>query len=208
MDVGSNMKSPFELKNLNDIEFFKISNDLYTKNINRLFPFHNNAEYSLIGINPVEIIPLCNFVYSPRLKKCAKIIAKYLCTRIDIFCPVIVGYKDSIYQLMNPPIAESHNDKLILCDGMHRVFLAKEMRLPKIYILLIENVKTPLPGAISSWDNVQISDKTKLITENIHDFVEDNFTGYTLISNSSKMFVRKNPCDHNKLFLEIISSQA
>lgn len=66
-----------------------------------------------------------------------------------------------------PPIVEQHEFNLVIMDGIHRNYIAKQAGLT-LNVILIENVDLPFPCAIKDWSEIKIislSDKPKNIKE-------------------------------------------
>jgi hypothetical protein len=57
-----------------------------------------------------------------------------------------------------PPIIEVHNNKLILLDGVHRNFIAKQSGT-NTECIIIEGIKTPFPCAVRPWEEIKIVDE-------------------------------------------------
>ncbi|TSC89278.1 MAG: hypothetical protein G01um10143_659 [Parcubacteria group bacterium Gr01-1014_3] len=66
-----------------------------------------------------------------------------------------------------PPIIERHGDDLVVMDGIHRNFLAKQMGIT-LNAIVLENVSAPFPCAVKSWSEIQVipvADKPKALED-------------------------------------------
>lgn len=63
--------------------------------------------------------------------------------------------------IISPPLVEQSVDDggvLVLVDGLHRVVIAQELKLPTISVTLIKNTACPLPVKPVSPDEIQLCD--------------------------------------------------
>ena len=76
-----------------------------------------------------------------------------------------------------PPIIEKHGSSLVVMDGIHRNYIAKQTGVA-INTILIENVSIPFPCGLRNWDEVKIislKDKPKDINERYFNLNKNSF---------------------------------
>lgn len=179
-------KIPFDILTLE-----KIDETLFLDSIKKKIHIHQNANYKLISISPGEIYPLTKFVYNYRLEKANKLLIKYTANSISPYSPIFLNYSNLLCQIVAPPIIEMHNNKFVLCDGTHRVFMASQKGFKKIVCMLIENVIKPLPGDINEWKNVRIKNSEVPVNQNFINYHPEYLAGYTWIFNNEKVWFEK-----------------
>jgi hypothetical protein len=134
------------------------------------------------------IIPLCKFVFKERLLLAQKLVEQYAKQNISLFCPVSVSFSSGQKQLIAPPILERRDGKYILCDGMHRVYVARQCETVNLKCLVIDRITIPLPGKPQSWGAVRVSDVQLPVERNFEDFRPEFLTWYTKAFNGLKAF--------------------
>ena len=148
--------------------------------------FDNNLKYSIKKIKVNDILPTSIYVKNSRLEY-AKFTAKKLREQnIDLYEPHI-KYDGNLYRLVPPPIVESRKEGLVLCDGTHRVMVAKELDIKEIIILYVENAYKPLAGQVTSWSKIIRTDKSYKTEDNFLNFCQEGMTGYSKFCNSEIM---------------------
>lgn len=74
-----------------------------------------------------------------------------------------------------PPIIEVHENKLVLLDGVHRNFIAKQSGT-NTECIIIEGVKTPFPCTPKPWSEIKVVDeKPKNIEDRYFDLKRELF---------------------------------
>lgn len=168
-----------------------INETQFLKSLEEKLEFHRSANYSIMEVSLCDIKPLTKYVYNFRLDKANELLKKYSEKNISPFKPIFLNYMNEYCQLVSPPILELHNDKLVLCDGTHRVYEALIIGLEKIFCLLIKNVSNSLPGDINEWQNVKVLNEEVPVNENFINYRPENLTGYTWIFNNEKTWFEK-----------------
>ena len=54
-----------------------------------------------------------------------------------------------------PPIIEKHDGQIVIMDGIHRNFIAKQIGSP-INAIVVENVAIPFPCSLHSWNEIEV----------------------------------------------------
>jgi len=174
---------------LSDVEYIKSLNDKIAFDFfNKLNNFHKKPRYEIKEILIDDLIPLTKYVYNFRIKKTEQIYNFYLENKIDLYKPILLEWRNKINQYISPPIIEVHNDKYIVCDGMHRIFYAKMKKKQKIYCFIINNPSTEVPSDLNTLDNISIIENEVPIDENFINLKKDKLKGYTWIFNSEACF--------------------
>jgi len=159
--------------------------------ISELFAFHEHAMYEIAEVPLTRVVPLCNFVYTHRLGRARVLLAAYENAGLAPFEPAVAIYQDGQAQIIAPPILEDRAEGLILCDGMHRVVLARRLGLGLLTVLVVKGATTPLPGETNAWENVQEAEEQKPVEENFVQFKPAGWTGYTKILNSAAVWCKR-----------------
>lgn len=76
-----------------------------------------------------------------------------------------------------PPIIEKHGSDLIIMDGIHRNFIAKQAGMA-LNAILVEGVKMPFPCSVKDWEMISVIpvlEKPKDINERYFDLNKDLF---------------------------------
>jgi|SRR3989338_4558157 len=76
-----------------------------------------------------------------------------------------------------PPIVERHGKKLVIMDGIHRNYIAKQFGV-SINVILVEDISIPFPCGMREWDELQVislNDKPKDINERYFDLTKELF---------------------------------
>jgi hypothetical protein len=134
------------------------------------------------------IIPLCRFVFRERLMQAGMLIDYYRNNHVPLFTPIAVHYPCGVRQIVAPPILESRGDDYILCDGMHRVYTARQNGEVELKCLVINGVSIPLPGKPQTWESVRINEIQLPVQHNFEEFRPEFLTWYTKAFNGIKAF--------------------
>jgi len=76
-----------------------------------------------------------------------------------------------------PPIVERHGKNLVIMDGIHRNFIAKQFGV-SINVILVEEISIPFPCSMREWCELQVislNDKPKDINERYFDLTKELF---------------------------------
>lgn len=140
---------------------------------------YQNAHLSLQTVCPEEVLPLAMYALLPQITFITSLYEKLKQSQIDIldFDSQItsVDYSWGKQGRLAPPLIEIHDGRMLLVDGLHRVYLAKLLGLGTISVVIADGVKTSLPCLPVTWDDVILTDtvpsanlKRKFITGNPH----------------------------------------
>lgn len=133
-----------------------------------------NADISLGCIDPNLLLLGQKFIYRKNytaiLENFHNLFPNFAMSRgTSKLTPYIIIGKDAegryVIAHYLPPIIEVHGDKLILLDGVHRSFIAKQCG-DSPQTIIIRGVETPFPCTPRPWDEIQIINEKP---ENIED---------------------------------------
>lgn len=71
---------------------------------------------------------------------------------------LLLNLFDSEVALISPPLIEKWNGQNLIVDGLHRVLLARMLKLERISVILVENVDIDLVAYPCRWSEVTICD--------------------------------------------------
>lgn len=146
------------------------------------YPLFSQVFYKVFNI--CDIHPSCLHVYSERLLHAER--SLFLCRKFNIKPgePYIEIYDNGEQHIVVSPIIEYREGKLLLCDGMHRIFTMRKAGIQKVFCIIVYDSPLPLAGKINSWDNVSIEDRQLPVKENFIDYNPNGLTGYSKFCNS------------------------
>lgn len=143
---------------------------------------------SILPVNVDQIVPLCKYVFSERLMRTRTLLEHYTANDVPLYQPIIIAFPSGARQIVAPPILERRDNRFILCDGMHRVYTARQICKQTLKCLVIDNVDIPLPGRPLTWGSVQVNDVQLPVEQNFDEFRPEFLTWYTRTFNGMKAF--------------------
>lgn len=152
--------------------------------------FDKKLHYSIEQILTDDIEPTSLYVQNERLRY-AYLTAKNLIKHGFKLYEPHIKYNGRSYRIVPPPIIEEREQKLVLCDGTHRIITAKEMKIKEVMVIVVRNTYLPLAGDITAWENIVRTDNVYRSYENFVNYCCEGMTGYSKFCNSSIMEVEK-----------------
>lgn len=76
-----------------------------------------------------------------------------------------------------PPIVERHGKHVVIMDGIHRNYIAKQF-WPSINVIFVENISIPFPCGMREWEELQViglNQKPADINERYFDLTKELF---------------------------------
>jgi hypothetical protein len=116
----------------------------------------------------------CNYVKESKIGHTLDLLNAYEQQGIPSFQTCLALSHDR-RSLILPPILERHGDKLILIDGMHRLFCQLVHRQVPTATCLVIDKAWPLPGDPIPLAHVQVWPRRRPRPEGFHDYKEGNF---------------------------------
>jgi len=146
-----------------------------------------------IGLSRVyvsSVMPLCRHVVRGRLSV-AEAIARIMGEAgLELYVPLLVhSCHDYRWRLIMPPVLEKHRGRLIVVDGMHRMWYAFVNKIPSVWIACVEQPPLPLPARPISWDDVSETDVRHGKEQTMVDFDPQVFRPVSRLLNSALMVV-------------------
>jgi hypothetical protein len=169
---------------------YRVNRDLFLNCIASLLRFHSSATYEVAPVTIGDLRPLCKFVSPSRIAEAATLEAIFRASELALFEPAVLMFPGGLAQLIAPPVVELRPEGMILCDGMHRVFLMRSRQYREVTALLVNGVTLPLPGRPGNWADVRVSGQEHTLEEKFTEFNVAGFTGYTRVFNSSVVWTR------------------
>lgn len=176
--------------------------DLLTRNVclrgYHAFPYED-AEISIVETYAANFWPAQTYVLRPNIHHLMNLRDMLIsCHGVDILALngfLRLSYGDKKRDIL-PPIAEKQDGRWIICDGMHRLYLAQLLNV-KVSVLCIEGVDPdypyyayPNPGM---WKDVQVVDSVPNSQNkkwhrmyNYKDFYRDFNTAFENVGDSRK----------------------
>ena len=136
------------------------------KEVKQFLPYRC-SNISLVSISPNDLAPCAMYILKDNLERTIKMSRDFQEQGIDIFqlprdkTQVYYDWGQSRGAVISPPIVEISEDDgniKVVTDGLHRVFLARELGLKTINVIAISNTAAPLPFLPLSWDEVKITE--------------------------------------------------
>lgn len=154
--------------------------------IKQKFPESKGLEYVKIPTNKIE--PSALHVYTQRLQH-AKEMYK-LCNEknIDFGAPYIEIYTNGKKHIVVPPIVELRDNRYLLCDGMHRLYIFKKVGIQNVYCILVQQPTLPLAGEINVWENVTVEKQQLPVNMNFIKYNPKGLTGYSHFCNGEEFW--------------------
>lgn len=156
-----------------------------------------------IDVSSVE--PLCRFVTSRRLETARQLFRMCNMLNVPFGTPLEILFEDGTVQFVAPPVVEARSGAYVLCDGMHRLFIARRENVSTIVVTILRNVTIPLPGRILSWADVKERTREQPVQRNFADFKTHFLTWYTRVFNSRVVFAT-NRNAHETQFISLADS--
>lgn len=123
---------------------------------------YQNARLSLQTVCPEEILPLAMYALLPQITFITSLYENLRHFRIDILnldqAITSLDYTWGKQGRLAPPLIEIRDGRLLLVDGLHRVYLAQLLGLETISVVIADGVKTPLPCLPVSWGDLILTD--------------------------------------------------
>ena len=113
----------------------------------------NDISLRTVQIN--NLFSLCHIVKTYKFPFTLSLINAYQTQKVNIFnpCEVVSSNKPEKTVLL-PPILEAHDDKLVIIDGMHRLYYSYFYEKISQVNCLVIKIKKPLPSEILPFDRV------------------------------------------------------
>lgn len=128
----------------------------------RSFHPYRKAKLSLERICPEDILPLALYALLPQITFISSLYEALKRFRIDILNIdsqiTSVDYTWGKQGRLAPPLIEIHGGRLLLVDGLHRVYLARLLGIKTISAVIVEGANTTLPCLPVGWDDVTLTD--------------------------------------------------
>ena len=118
-------------------------------------PVYANAKISLERVNPIEAHPTAKYVLKGNLKEQMRIKKELEKRGINtLSLNDIVQYGEDV---TSPPVLEREGDRLAIVDGIHRMFVAKQLGVA-VNAIVIEGSDPSRPsiGQTVSWSDVKV----------------------------------------------------
>lgn len=171
------------LRNIKTIRsLIPISSDLLLYLLRRIKTLDNRKPFEKVKMRMIKLDPHHlkigqKFVYRENYQKLLEevpdIFSRFLVTTgglSDLGAYFVFGVNgDNTYSLACyiPPIVERHGSDLVIMDGIHRNFIAKQIGV-SLNAILVENVSLPFPCAAKEWSEIRVislEEKPKDINE-------------------------------------------
>lgn len=167
------------LANIKDVVQLDIS-EIITK-LQKEFTSVDGWDFDIVEVSAVK--PSCLHVYQERLKYSFE--SLLLCQKysIPIGAPYQIFYSNGKNHIVVPPIVERRNDVLVVCDGMHRLYILRKQNIKQSYALIANNPHLPMPGDINEWESVTLEMQQLPVENNFINFNRNGLTGYSKYCN-------------------------
>lgn len=128
--------------------------DAVEKAIRRVPQYAQGVRLQQERVAIADLRPLCRLVRSYRIERVTRLLSAYRAAGIVEFAGVFADAARTV--LLPPPITESHPNGLVIIDGLHRLFLARQAGLEDVGVAVVRGDLPPLPGDPLCWDQVQL----------------------------------------------------
>jgi len=168
---------------INGAKISELSEQYFIECCLKLFPYQN-YNFEIAEIPTSSIVPLCKYVYEPRLAFAQQLTTLYEMSAIRLFAPCVFIDSEGQKKIIAPPVIEQRNGINILCDGMHRVYSIINSGKKYIKALVASSYELPLPGKLNHWSNVKLMPEQLSVESNFINFNRNGLTGYSEFFNS------------------------
>jgi len=126
---------------------------------------YRESQITIIKVSPDELCPCALYVLKEGLSRAHELGQSFLTLGVDIAnltetdAKLTFNWRGRKGAVISFPIIEKSEDdggKLIVIDGLHRIFDARRSGLKFITAVLIENAAAAIPAYPVSWDEVKI----------------------------------------------------
>jgi hypothetical protein len=148
---------------------------------------------SYATVQVADIRPLCRNVYAERIESARALWDAIATLGVPPYVPLIECLGDDA-RLIAPPVVEVRPEGAILCDGMHRVSVARERGATELVVLEVRGATRPLPGKVNDWGNVQLCQHQLPHAVNFIDYEPAGYTGYSSALKGSQMLTTCEEC--------------
>ena len=122
--------------------------------------YTSNVSIQQENIALSRVYPLCLWIRQSRLAHVARLAVAYQDNDIPYFRAVKVLQSEGVEErLLIPPIIETHEDKFVIIDGHHRIYHLRQLGFASVYVVIIGDVRDPLPAEVLDWTEVGITDQ-------------------------------------------------
>ena len=102
--------------------------------------------------------PLCRLARSYRLVAVTQLIAVYDAAGLPLFSGVWLTSDIEPARLISPPVIEEHTGRLVIIDGLHRLFEAARTGRRSVSVVVLRGGLQRLPADTLRWEEVSLTD--------------------------------------------------
>lgn len=133
----------------------------------RLVPQYSKLQ----DIRPVtlaidQIESLARYVRHYRLAFAHSIFTQMLERNYELYESVVIELADH-KRFVVPPVVEKHDERYILFDGTHRIWVAREYGVPCLQVVCVFNIDLSLPCETVPWEHVTTREDYYTTEENL-----------------------------------------
>lgn len=133
-------------------------------------PIYQDAKFQFETCENIEnLYFLSSMIRLEKYRQIDKFFLLYNQNNIDYFCPAQLTFQDNRTSIISPIVIEEHNNKYYVVEGKTRLVYAYYHNLFPIKVLVIRNVKDPLPypdlGNAPQFKDLIVTDDKKTTNE-------------------------------------------
>ena len=117
----------------------------------RVHPSHEVVALPSLGL-------LCRLARTYRLEGASQLIAVYDTAGLTLFNGVWLTWENEAPRLIPPPVIEEHKGRLVIIDGLHRLFEAVRTGLRSVSAVVLRGDLPRLPADTLTWEELSVTD--------------------------------------------------
>jgi hypothetical protein len=155
-------QSPIEIA---DIRVAKI--DVVFQCLKKIPQYTTLDNVDLRQVDVMSIIPLARHIVKERLAFSTNLLSAMLKAGIEPYRPFFLRHSADQWRLIMPPVLEKHSSELVIFDGLHRFWLARQEGIICPWALCIDRSPLPLPSTPRDWNQVIVTETQYSVAENL-----------------------------------------